>query len=119
MGMSGIPISSRGSNRLSPNARTSSSGMATSPRLSANSYVAGCDCYVSLHRSEGFGLTMAEAMACGKPVIATGYSGNLEFMTEDEQLPRAVSTRRHAGKVVGICAGRAVGRAERRSRLRG
>lgn len=37
------------------------------------------DCYVSLHRSEGFGLTMAEAMAAGKPVIATGYSGNLDF----------------------------------------
>ena len=40
-----------------------------------------CDCYISLHRSEGFGLTMAEAMAIGKPVIATAYSGNLEFMT--------------------------------------
>src|SRR5205085_74667 len=39
------------------------------------------DCYVSLHRSEGFGLTMAEAMSLGKPVIATAYSGNLEFMT--------------------------------------
>jgi glycosyltransferase involved in cell wall biosynthesis len=43
------------------------------------SAIAACDCYVSLHRSEGFGLTMAEAMAHGKPVIATGYSGNLEF----------------------------------------
>jgi len=42
-----------------------------------------CDCYVSLHRSEGFGLTMAEAMALGKPVIATGYSGNMGFMRED------------------------------------
>ena len=40
------------------------------------------DCYVSLHRSEGLGLTMAEAMALGKPVIATGYGGNLQFMTE-------------------------------------
>ena len=39
-----------------------------------------CDAYVSLHRAEGFGLTMAEAMALGKPVIATGYSGNLDFM---------------------------------------
>jgi glycosyltransferase involved in cell wall biosynthesis len=44
--------------------------------------VAVCDCYVSLHRSEGFGLTMAEAMAYEKPVIATGYSGNLEFMSD-------------------------------------
>jgi len=42
-----------------------------------------CDCYVSLHRSEGFGLTMAEAMVLGKPVIATGYSGNLDFMNEE------------------------------------
>ena len=41
-----------------------------------------CDAYVSLHRGEGFGLTMAEAMALGKPVIATGYSGNLDFMNE-------------------------------------
>ena len=39
------------------------------------------DCYVSLHRSEGFGLTLAESMLLGKPVIATAYSGNLDFMT--------------------------------------
>jgi glycosyltransferase involved in cell wall biosynthesis len=44
--------------------------------------VASCDCYVSLHRSEGLGLTIAEAIAYGKPVIATGYSGNLDFMDE-------------------------------------
>lgn len=42
-----------------------------------------CDCFVSLHRSEGFGLGMAEAMYLGKPVIATGYSGNMDFMTRD------------------------------------
>jgi glycosyltransferase involved in cell wall biosynthesis len=45
--------------------------------------MAACDCYVSLHRAEGFGLTLAEAMALGKPTIATGYSGNLEFMDEN------------------------------------
>lgn len=42
-----------------------------------------CDCYVSLHRSEGFGLTMAEAMLFNKPVIGTGYSGNMDFMNAD------------------------------------
>lgn len=40
-----------------------------------------CDAYISLHRAEGFGLTMAEAMGYGKPTIGTGYSGNLDFMT--------------------------------------
>ncbi len=45
--------------------------------------VAACDCYVSLHRAEGFGLTPAEAMSAGRPVIATRYGGNLEFMTDD------------------------------------
>lgn len=44
--------------------------------------MAHADCYVSLHRSEGLGLTMAESMALGKPVIATAYSGNMEFMDE-------------------------------------
>jgi hypothetical protein len=44
------------------------------------------DCYVSLHRAEGFGLGMAEAMSLGKPVIATGYSGNLDFMTASNSL---------------------------------
>lgn len=43
------------------------------------SLTAAADCYVSLHRSEGFGLGIAEAMCLGKPVIATGYSGNLDF----------------------------------------
>jgi glycosyltransferase involved in cell wall biosynthesis len=40
------------------------------------------DCFVSLHRSEGFGFNMAKAMAVGTPVIATGYSGNMAFMDE-------------------------------------
>jgi glycosyltransferase involved in cell wall biosynthesis len=39
------------------------------------------DCFVSLHRSEGFGLGMAEAMFLGKPVIGTDFSGNTEFLT--------------------------------------
>lgn len=45
-----------------------------------------CDAYVSLHRCEGFGLTMAEAMLLGKPVIATNYSGNLDFMNSGNSL---------------------------------
>lgn len=44
--------------------------------------MAACDAYVSLHRAEGFGFTLAEAMALAKPVIGTAYSGNLEFMDE-------------------------------------
>jgi len=39
-----------------------------------------CDAYVSLHRAEGFGRTLAEAMLLGKPVIATNYSGNVDFL---------------------------------------
>ena len=49
-------------------------------REKAYGFLAMCDCFVSLHRSEGFGLALAEAMLLGKPVIATAYSGNLDFM---------------------------------------
>jgi glycosyltransferase involved in cell wall biosynthesis len=45
-----------------------------------------CDVLVSLHRSEGFGQGLAEAMLLGKPVVATAYSGNLDFMTEDNSV---------------------------------
>lgn len=45
--------------------------------------MASCDCYVSLHRSEGFGLTLSEAMSLARPVIATAYSGNMGFMSEE------------------------------------
>jgi Glycosyl transferases group 1 len=40
------------------------------------------DCYVSLHRAEGFGITIAKAMAAGKPVVATAYSGNVDLMND-------------------------------------
>jgi glycosyltransferase involved in cell wall biosynthesis len=46
-----------------------------------NSMLASADCYISLHRAEGYGLTLAESLLLGKPVIATGYSGNLDFMS--------------------------------------
>lgn len=46
-----------------------------------------CDALVSLHRSEGYGFALAEAMFLGKPVIATNWSGNTEFMTPQNSLP--------------------------------
>lgn len=48
---------------------------------------AGTDAYVSLHRSEGFGLTVAEAMVRGIPVIATDYSGTTEFFGPEHGWP--------------------------------
>jgi len=46
--------------------------------------VAGADAVLSLHRAEGFGLLMAEAMLQGVPAVATGWSGNLDFMTPED-----------------------------------
>ena len=45
------------------------------------------DCFGSLHRAEGFGLVIAEAMVRGKVVVATGWSGNMDFMTAENALP--------------------------------
>jgi glycosyltransferase involved in cell wall biosynthesis len=56
-------------------------------REEVNALYGACDCYVSLHRSEGFGLTIAEAMVAAKPVIATGFSGNMDFMTSQNSYP--------------------------------
>lgn len=44
------------------------------------------DAYLSFHRAEGLGLGPMEAMALGKPVIATGFSGNTEYMTEQNSI---------------------------------
>ncbi|MGH8000673.1 MAG: glycosyltransferase, partial [Brasilonema sp.] len=52
-----------------------------------NALIYNCDCYASLHRSEGFGLTIAEAMFYGKPVIATDYSGNTDFINMSNSFP--------------------------------
>jgi glycosyltransferase involved in cell wall biosynthesis len=47
------------------------------------SLIDACDCFVSLHRSEGFGLGPAEAMSLGKAAIITNWSGNTDYMTAD------------------------------------
>jgi glycosyltransferase involved in cell wall biosynthesis len=52
-----------------------------------NSLVASCDAYVSLHRSEGFGISLAEAMLLGKPVIASEYSGSADFVRPNTAYP--------------------------------
>jgi glycosyltransferase involved in cell wall biosynthesis len=51
------------------------------PRAGMNALLGSIDVYASLHRAEGFGLGIAEAMFLGKPVIATAYSGNTDFTT--------------------------------------
>lgn len=48
--------------------------------------IGACDVYISLHRAEGLGLGMLEAMSMGKPVIATRFGGNLDFMNDDNSL---------------------------------
>ncbi|WP_436971990.1 glycosyltransferase family 4 protein [Paraburkholderia fungorum] len=52
-------------------------------RQDSTDFMACCDAYVSLHRSEGFGRVIAEAMALGQPVVATNFSGNVDFCEAD------------------------------------
>ena len=47
-----------------------------------NSLIRLCDVFLSLHRSEGFGLVLAEAMSLGTATVATNWSANTEFMPE-------------------------------------
>jgi glycosyltransferase involved in cell wall biosynthesis len=49
--------------------------------------IKSCNAYVSLHRSEGFGRTMAEAMLFGKPVVGTDFSGNVDFLSTETGFP--------------------------------
>ncbi|MCM3626009.1 glycosyltransferase [Paenibacillus glycanilyticus] len=56
-------------------------------RQEVNALLQCTDSYVSLHRAEGFGLGLAEAMYLGKPVIATNWSGNTEFMNSGNSCP--------------------------------
>jgi glycosyltransferase involved in cell wall biosynthesis len=59
----------------------------TLSRPHMNALIGTCDCFVSLHRAEGFGLGIAEAMCLGKPAIATGWSGNMDFMNVGNSFP--------------------------------
>lgn len=72
-------------------ARTRTPGIVTLERYfrrpELNALFAAADCYVSLHRAEGYGLTLAESMFLGKPVIATGWSANMDFMTPWNSVP--------------------------------
>ncbi len=68
----------------------------TKPRVLE--FLSVVDCFVSLHRAEGLGLGIAESMALGKAVIATGYSGNCEFMTPDNSFAVAYRLREITGE---------------------
>ena len=59
----------------------------TMSRLEMNGLLQACDAYVSLHRAEGFGLGLAEAMALAKPVVGTAYSGTADFLNRDTGYP--------------------------------
>ncbi|HTZ20564.1 MAG TPA: glycosyltransferase family 4 protein [Opitutaceae bacterium] len=60
---------------------------ATLPRAEVYQLEAACDCFVSLHRSEGFGLAVAECMYLGKPVISTDWSGTAEYVNDQNGCP--------------------------------
>ena len=55
-------------------------------RADQMAFIACLDGLLALHRSEGFGVHLAEAMWLGTPVVATGYSGNVDFMDDDNSL---------------------------------
>lgn len=59
----------------------------TLPQDAVQALLAASDAVLSLHRAEGFGLVPAEAMQLGKAVVATGWSGNMDFMTADNSVP--------------------------------
>jgi len=72
----------------------------TLPRREIYELESACDCFVSLHRSEGFGLAVAESMFLGKPVISTNWSATAEFVHEGNGCPvrcRVVTLDRHHG----------------------
>jgi glycosyltransferase involved in cell wall biosynthesis len=80
-----------------PNIRIEQARLSDAERLDL---IASVDVLLSLHRSEGFGLVMAEAMLAGVPVIATRWSGNMDYMDERTALlvpARLVAARDRRG----------------------
>jgi glycosyltransferase involved in cell wall biosynthesis len=57
------------------------------PRSALTRLQAACDVFISLHRSEGFGLNLAECMSLGKPVVATNWSANCDYMNTLNSCP--------------------------------
>jgi len=95
-------------------------------RLQYAAMLTACDAYVSLHRSEGLGLPMIEAMYLGKPVIATGYGGCLDFLDDttgwpvDYRITRIEQVYAHAdrigeGGIAGAVGSQIVQRGHRRN----
>ena len=58
----------------------------TMPEAQLRGLIAAADIVLSLHRSEGFGLIPATGMLLGRPVVATGWSGNMGFMTAESSV---------------------------------
>jgi len=78
---------------------------ATLSRAELDSLLAACDAYVSLHRAEGFAFPIAEAMALGKPVVATRFSGNADYFDEATGFPVAWSYRELSSSIRDYDAG--------------
>ena len=57
------------------------------PRHEVENMIGAADVVLSLHRSEGFGLILAEAMRRAHPVVATAWSGNMDFMNTENSIP--------------------------------
>ena len=77
------------------------------PPQSLPSLYAACDCYVQPYRAEGYGLPIAEAMACGKPVIVTGAGACRDFAgEEDAYLIKCSMEKLNSWSVSGIKNGR-------------
>ncbi len=80
--------------------------------------VESCDCLLSLHRSEGFGLALAEAMAAGKPVVATAYGGQHGIHGRRQLVSRAVRADAGGRRRRALSRAGDVGRAQRQPSCR-